>query len=138
MILTGVNLWYFEYNIFPYFHSSQVKNGYNFSNIKKTSLDILLEELKSDIRTPEDTTKIQEKVLNILQSEQIIKTLYSPKINLLIDKDIKNISIPNKLNNKSERKDLFTSIYIKENKIINFENKWFFDFFSFLFEKLND
>lgn len=138
MILTWVNLWYFEYNIFPYFHSSQVKNGYNFSNIKKTSLDILLEELKSDIRTPEDTTKIQEKVLDILQSEQIMKTLYSPKINLLIDKDIKNISIPNKLNNKSERKDLFKSIYIKENKIINFENKWFFDFFSFLFKKLND
>lgn len=138
MILTWVNLWYFEYNIFPYFHSSQVKNGYNFSNIKKTSLDILLEELKSDIKTPEEITKIQEKVLKILQSEQIIKTLYSPKINLLIDQNIKNISIPNKLNNKSERKDLLKSIYIKENKIINFKNKWFFDFFSFLFKKLND
>jgi hypothetical protein len=82
-----------------------------------------LEELKSDIKNPEEINKIQKKVLDILQSEQIIKTLYSPKINLLIDKNIKNISIPKKLMNKSERKDLFKSIYIKENKIINFENK---------------
>jgi len=45
MILTWVNLWFFDFNIFPYFHSSQSKNGYNFSNIKKTSLDLLLEDL---------------------------------------------------------------------------------------------
>ena len=137
MLLTWVNLGYFDYNIFPYFHSSQVKNGYNFSNIKKTSLDILLEELKSDIKTPEYTTKVMSKVLDILEKEQIVKTLYTPKINLLIDKNIKNINIPDKLVNKSARKDIYDSIYIKEEKIINFTDKWFFDFFNFLFKKLN-
>lgn len=138
MLLTWVNLWYFGYNIFPYFHSSQVKNGYNFSNIKKTSLDILLEELKSDIKTPEEISDIQAKILDILQKEQVVKTLYTPKINLLIDKNIKNVKIYDKLINKSERKYIFDSIYIKEEKIINFENKWFFSFFNFLFKKLND
>lgn len=138
MLLTWVNLWYFDYNIFPYFHSSQVKNWYNFSNIKKTSLDILLEDLKSNIKTPEEITNIQSKVLQILQNEQVIKTLYTPKLNLLIDKNIKNVTINDQLINKSSRKEIFDSMYIKEEKIINFENKWFFDFFSFLFQKLND
>ena len=137
MLLTWVNLGYFDQNIFPYFHSSQVKNGYNFSNIKKTSLDILLEELKSDIQTPEYTDKVIKKILDILRKEQVIKTLYTPKINLLIDKNIKNINIPDKLVNKSAREDIYNSIYIKEEKIINFKNKWFFDFFNFLFKKLN-
>ena len=138
MIITWVNLWLFDYNIFPYFHSSQVKNWYNFSNIKKTSLDILLEDLKSDIRTPEETNIIKEKVLDILKKEQIIKTLYTPKINLLIDKNIRNIIMPDVLINNSARKDIFNYLYIKENKIINFENKWIVNFFSFLFKKLND
>ncbi len=135
MLLTWLNLWYFDYNIFPYFHSSQVKNGYNFSNVKKTGLDILLEELKSWIKTPEKITDTREKILEILKNEQVVKTLYTPKINLLIDKNLKNIQVKNKLINKSERKYIFNSIYIKEEKIINFENKWFSSFFRFLFKK---
>lgn len=138
MLLTGLNLWYFKYNIFPYFHSSQVKNGYNFSVIKKTSLDILLEELKSNIKTPEETNQIEDKVLDILKKEQIIKTLYTPKNNLLIDKNIKNVNFKDKLVYKTDRIEILKNIYIKEEKIINFKNKWMFDFFSFLFKKLND
>ncbi len=138
MVLSWVNLWFFDYNIFPYFHSSQVKNWYNFSNIKKTSLDILLEDLKSEIKSPEETNKIKEKVLDILKKEQIIKTLYTPKINLLIDKNIKNVVIPSKLISGSDRKEIFKSIYTKEEKIIKFENKWVIDFFTFLFKKIND
>jgi len=138
MILAWVNLWLFNYNIFPYFHSSQVKNWYNFSNIKKTSLDILLEDLKWWIKTPEETNKIKWKVLDILKKEQIVKTLYTPKINLLIDKNIKNILLPEILVSKSARKDLFNSLYIKEEKIINFNEKWIINFFNFILQKLNN
>jgi hypothetical protein len=137
MLLTWVNLWYFDYNIFPYFHSSQVKNWYNFSNIKKTSLDILLEDLKSETKNNSDVEKIKDKIIEILKKEQIVKTLYTPKINLLIDKNIKNIDLPNKLSNKVERKNIYNTIYIKEEKIIKFENKWFFNFIKFLINKLN-
>ncbi len=137
MVLTWVNLWYFDYNIFPYFHSSQVKSWYNFSNIKKTSLDILLEDLKSGIKSPEEMNKIKEKVLDILKAEQIVKTLYTPEINLLIDKNIKNVVVPGKLANNSARKEIFNTMYIKEEKIINFKNKWIVDFFNFLLKKLN-
>lgn len=137
MLLTWVNLWYFDYNIFPYFHSSQVKNWYNFSNIKKTSLDILLEDLKSETKNSVDVENIKEKVLDILMKEQIVKTLYTPKNNLLIDKNIKNVSIPSKLANKDERREIYNNIYINEEKIIKFENKSFFDFINFLVNKLN-
>jgi hypothetical protein len=44
MILVGINLGYFDYNLFPYLHSSQIKTGFNLGKIKKLSLDILLEE----------------------------------------------------------------------------------------------
>jgi hypothetical protein len=91
--------------------------------MKKTSLDILLEDLKSDIRTEEETKKIQEKILNILKNEQIVKTLYTPKINILLDKNIKNVNIPNKLINKEYRRQIFDDLYIREEKIINFKNK---------------
>lgn len=137
MLLTWVNLWYFNYNIFPYFHSSQVKNWYNFSNIKKTSLDILLEDLKSETKNSDDIKKIEDKVINILKKEQIVKTLYTPKLNLLIDQNIKNINIPSELANKDERKKLYNDIYIKEKKIIKFKNKSFFGFINFLLKKLN-
>lgn len=137
MLLTWVNLWYFNYNIFPYFHSSQVKNWYNFSQIKKTSLDILLEELKSETLWEEELEKIENKILDILKKEQVVKTLYTPKINLLIDKNIKNVNIEDKLSNKSLRKVLFNDIYIKEQKNINFENKWIIDFFNYLIGKIN-
>ena len=110
MILAWINLWYFDYNIFPYFHSSQAKSGYNFSNIKKTSLDILLEDLKSIW----DNKETKEKILEILKNEQIIKTLYTPKLSLLIDKNIKNTIVSEKMIDKSDRKNIFNNIYIKE------------------------
>jgi hypothetical protein len=69
--------------------------------------------------------------------EQIVKTLYTPKNNLLIDKNIKNVSIPSKLANKDERREIYNNIYINEEKIIKFENKSFFDFINFLVNKLN-
>ena len=137
ILLTWVNLWYFNHNIFPYFHSSQVKNWYNFSNVKKTSLDIHLEDLKSSMKSNEETEKIKLKIISILKKEQIVKTLYTPKINFLIDKNIKEISIDKKLINKSDRKSIYDNIYMKEEKIINFENKWILEFFNFILQKLN-
>ncbi|MDD3145512.1 MAG: ABC transporter substrate-binding protein [Candidatus Gracilibacteria bacterium] len=136
MILTGVNLGIFEYNIFPYFHSSQSKTGYNFSNIKKTSLDILLEELKSNTLSNDKIIENETKVLEILKDEQVIKTLYTPKINLLVDKNLKNEVNYTKLPNKSLRSYVMNSSYIKEDRIINFDNKNIGNFFKFIFKKL--
>jgi hypothetical protein len=136
MILSWVNLWYFKFNIFPYFHSSQSKSGYNFSNIKKTSLDLLLEELKSNILNEEKVKELETKVLDILKDEQIIKTLYTPKNNLLVDKNLKIEKAYENLPAKYLRSYVLNYSYTKDEKIINYENKSFISFLKFIFKKL--
>lgn len=136
MILTWLNLWYFSYNLFPYFHSSQVKNWYNFSKIRKTSLDILLEELKWSVLNRTKIEEIETKIIDILQKEQVIKTLYTPKINLLIDKKIKDAYLPENIPNKSLRREIYNNAHIKEKKIMNLDNKSFSWFIKYTIKKL--
>ena len=122
--------------MFPYLHSSQAKTWYNFSNIRKTSLDLLVEELKENIYTEEKTLEIEKKVLDILRNEQVLKTLYTPKINLLVDKNIKIEKAYSSLPYKSERSSILENAYIKEEKILDLTDKSFIGFFKFLLEKL--
>lgn len=136
MILTWINLWYFSYNLFPYFHSSQVKNGYNFSKIRKTSLDILLEELKWWILNKTKIEEIEKKIIDILKKEQIVKTLYTPKINLLVDKKIKDAYLSANIPNKALRSNIYDNSHIKEKKIINLNNKNIINFFNYIISKL--
>jgi hypothetical protein len=80
----------------------------------------------------------EEKILEILQKEQILKTLYTPKINLLIDKNINNIDFPTHIPDNSLRIDILDKAHIKEKRIINFDNKTLINFFKFIIKKLND
>lgn len=132
MILAGVNVWYFDYNLFPYLHSSQIKNGYNFAQFKKLSLDILLEEAKSNSLHEEKIQEIETKILSILKEEQFMKTLYTPVLRNLVDKNIKNYSMKEYLYDDVLRFQGLDSAYIEEKKIIDFWGKWFFGFFGFL------
>jgi len=66
----------------------------------------------------------------------VVKTLYTPKINLLIDKNLKNTLIYDKIPNKQLRSYVLNSSYIKEEKIINFENKSINGFVKFILKKL--
>lgn len=136
MILAWVNLWYFPQNIFPYFHSSQVENGYNFSNIKKTSLDIYLEDLKSDIYSSENKDKIEQKILDILLEEQVVKSLYTPIQHLMVDKSVKNVPFPETIVNKNSRTYLYDRLYTNEKKVMNLENKNFINYIKYLSKKI--
>lgn len=136
MILTGVNLWYFHFNIFPYLHSSQVTAWYNFSNIKRTSLDLLLEELKSNILHEDKIKDLEWKVIDILKEEQVLKTLYTPKINLLVDKNLKIWKVFEQIPSKYLRSYVLNSSYTKDEKVIDIENKSFLGFFWYIFKKL--
>lgn len=136
MVLAWINLWYFDFNIYPYFHSSQAKLGYNFSNIKKLSLDIILEEINSNNINKNTLKEKQDKALKIIKEEQTIKTLYTPVFNLLIDKNIKSIDNKNKnftFSWQIDRVKFISDIYINEKKEIKYRNKWPFDFIKFLF-----
>jgi ABC-type transport system substrate-binding protein len=133
IIVLGINLWYFESNIFPYFHSSQIQNGYNLANYKKLSLDILLEELKSNNLSVTKREELELKMLDIIWKESIIKVLYTPKIRLLVDKNIKNFSLPDFLPDSRHRYYPLLQSYLSEKRIINSDEKWFFDFIKYLF-----
>lgn len=136
MILAWVNLWNFDFNLFDYFHSSQAKSWYNLSNIKRIDLDIALESLSSSIQNEEKVNSLKKEVLDILKQEKIIKTIESPYMHYLVDKNIKNISSSYKLPDTSYRYLWLNSAYMIENKQINWTNKSTFSFFSYILGKL--
>lgn len=132
MLLIWIELWYFNFNIFPYFHSSQVKWWVNFSNKKDLNLDIILEELKSNIFDKEKTQELEKKAISIIKEKQILKTLYSKENVILIDKNIKNFELNKNLKSTLEINQALNSAYVSADKQILFENKWIVDFFYFI------
>lgn len=140
MILVAINLWNFDFDIFSYFHSSKVnhKPKSNFSKIKKSDLDSLLEKLESSYLEKEGIFYIEEKVLWILKNEQVVKILYTPLINNLVDKNIKDYNNVYYIPDKSFRNQLIENIYVINKKILNLENKWFIWFVKFLLKSLNE
>jgi hypothetical protein len=135
IVLAWINLWYFDFNIYPYFHSSQAKSWYNFSNVKKLSLDLILEEINSNKIDKETLQKKQEQALNIIKEEQIVKTLYTPLLNLLVDKNIHNKADFNSIWTwQVDRIGYLSQIYINEKREVNYKDKWLLDFFKFLYK----
>ncbi|MDC0506153.1 ABC transporter substrate-binding protein [Candidatus Gracilibacteria bacterium] len=132
IMLAGINTGYFDFNIFPYFHSSQAQLGYNFANVKKLSIDILLEELKSSLLGKKKITELQARVLESLKQEQVIKTLYTPLSNNLVDKNINNYKPLAHIPNDYVRIDTISQIYVNKKKIIDFNTKSIGGFFRYL------
>jgi DNA polymerase elongation subunit (family B) len=134
MILAWINLGYFDFNIYPYFHSSQAKLWYNFSNIKKLSLDIILEDINSNKIHKEWLDEKKNNALKIIKDEQVIKTLYTPLLNLLIDKNINNKIGKESISSwQIDRVSYLSEIYINEKKEIYYKDKWPLDFIKFLY-----
>lgn len=134
MIITGINLGLFDYNIFPYFHSGQAKVGFNFSKLKNISLDVLLEELRSRQLDPERLTALKTQILDILKKESVVKPLYSPFYPISIDKNLKGIGDTEHLPYVSHLFDVIKNGYIKESRTINSKNKSIFGFIQWVFQ----
>ncbi len=136
VMVLWINLWYFDSNIFPYFHSSQVQNWYNFANFKKLSVDILLEELKSNNLEVSKKEELEEKLLDIIKDDAIVKVFYTPKISLLVDKNIKNFNFPDFIPDSKDRYYPLLNSYLSEKRMINSEEKSIGWFFMYLIRKL--
>ena len=136
MVVIWVNLGYLDFNMFPYLHSSQAESGYNFSNIKNLSLDIILEEMKWNNLSNTKILELEDKIGAILKEEQIMKTLYSPKLKLLVDKNIENYSLASYMPDDIYRLNPLINSYISKKKTIDTENKSSLDFVKFLFTSL--
>jgi len=132
ILLVGIDLWVFNFNIFPYFHSSQSKWGFNFSNVKNLNLDILLEELKTNIYDEEKRLEIQKKVIHLISEKQIFKALYKKQNYLLIDKNIKNFTMSPHFYSDIAISEFLAKSYVSEDKKINFQKKNFYDFLDFI------
>lgn len=136
VILVGLNLWYFNYDLFPYLHSSQSKTGYNLANYEKSSLDESLELLRERSLTQNEEKEQKDNIIKILQEEQILKSIYQPNERLLVDKNIKNFKFWNYLPDYSERVNYLRGVYTLEQKDPDLEKKSFLWFISFLFSQL--
>lgn len=132
MILTGINLGLFDYNIFPFFHSGQAEKGFNFSKIKNVTLDILLERLKSSQMNSESLKHIEEQILDILKKENIVFTLYSPYNSFFIDKSLKQIKTVSVIPYSSSIYDIGSTLYTREKRVVDFAKKSIFDFISWI------
>lgn len=134
IIIAWIDLGYFDFNLFPYFHSSQAKNWNNFSNIKKPELDILLEELKENNLSEKKRDLLKNKVLEILSKEHIVKTIYSPCLYYLTDKNIKNFKKVEHTPDMDLRKKWYLNAYITFKKQARSEERWLISFIKFLYK----
>lgn len=136
MLLAWVNLSYFDFNIYPYFHSSQIESGYNFANFRKLDLDIVLEELKSKLLSEEKIAVLEKKALDIIDENHLSKTIYTPILSNLVDKNIKGYNLSENIPENIYRFEPLQKSYVKEEKRVITENKWVIWYIKYLFETL--
>lgn len=123
LLLTWVNHWMFYYNISPFFHSWQAKQGFNFSKIRSINLDILLEKLKSSELEEDKIKAIEKESLEIFKNEAILKTFYSPYSRFFVDKNIKDILNIDIIPYTYQTYEITKNWYIKEDLVINYTDK---------------
>ena len=136
ILIAWINTGYHNFNLFPYFHSSQAKSGYNFSNLKKLSLDQILEELKSHNLSKEKILELERKLITIIKEESIIKTLYTPLYSNLVDKTIHWYQLEDNIPSEIHRFDPLINSYVLKKRIINKDWKGTLNFFKYLINLL--
>ncbi len=64
-----MNLGYLGTHLSPYFHSGQAQDGFNFSLLRNSALDMLLEELRTRNLSPEELATDIIKINTLLKAE---------------------------------------------------------------------
>lgn len=136
LVITWINLGYFNFNLSKYFYSWQISKWKNLSKIKNSDLDNILEDLKSSLLEKETRRKLQKSILNILSKEAIFKPLYSPYNTNLVIKNIEWYELSTSIPSNIYRFDPISKSYILKSKIINSTDKNTFGFMKFLFNNL--
>jgi hypothetical protein len=62
-------------------------------------------------------------MLEIIKDEAIVKVFYTPKISLLVDKNIKNYKFPSSIPDSKHRYYPLLESYLTEKRMINTDDK---------------
>ncbi len=137
ILLAWISLWYFESNLSKYFYSWQIEKWINFSKIRGSKFDSILEDLKSiDINNTDKIRELENSVIKTLERENVFKPIYSPYYSNLILKNIEWYNLPEILPSDIYRFDPIAKSYILKEKIINNNEKNIFWFIKFIINNL--
>lgn len=131
IVLAGVNLGLFHYNIVPFFHSGQIKNGFNISRIRNATLDSTMEKLieKLYYNAPDRLRAIETEIQKILESESIFFPIGTPEESWYVKNYVLWVRPPSFFPGKEMMFDLIAKSYFKEGYQRSSEPKtvlWFF------------
>lgn len=132
VLIFGQSLGY-NLDAYPYWHSSQADNGFNFSQLKNFAVDTLLEEIRSTHDEEKRQKKLKE-VETVLIEEMPAIFLYSPQRNFTLSTRVKGAEIEN----IRDFKDRFSHIekwYVNEEKKLK-EDVGVLDFFKWLLSEI--
>ncbi len=135
MILAWVNLSYFNSSIYQYFHEKHIDNwpwSTNFSNFRKLDLNIALENLNWKILPLEQIKLEQKKVIKIINENHLSKTIYTPILSNLVDKNIKWYTLERNIPEALYRFNPLIHSYVREEKAVITNNKWFLWYLKYL------
>ncbi len=116
------------------FLSTEAWAWVNFSNIQSKTLDELFTTFRSTTGTG-SVAEIQGKIVSIMQKESFFLPISSPLHTLYIDRNLKWVEQIDTIPNISSLWNILDSVSIKDAYIINSNGKWFFNFFSWIWQK---
>ncbi len=116
IVLAGVNLGLFHYNILPFFHSGQIKNGFNISRLRNATLDATMEKLIAKLyyNSPDKLRGVETEIQKILESESVFFPLGTPEEFWYIKNYVLGVHSPSFFSGKEMMFDILSKSYFKE------------------------
>ncbi len=116
IVLSGINLGLFHYNILPFFHSGQVKEGFNISRIRSTSLDTIMERISEQLYTasPDKLRALETSAQKILEQEHVVFPLASPYEYIKSKDTVLGFTVPEFLPGREIFVDVLSKSYFKK------------------------
>lgn len=115
IIISGVNLWLFHYNVAPFLHSNNQKTGSNLMWLRDNNLDALLSKLTEKLyyNTPDKLRMLQTNILQILEKESVLVTLGSPYEYIAAKPSILELKVPEFIIGRELLSEVLSRSYFK-------------------------
>ncbi len=138
IVLTGINLGLFHYNILPFFHSGQVKWGYNISRTRNSTLDSIMERMTEQLYfgSPDKLRNYENNAEKILEQEAVFYPLVSPYEYIIAKDTVLWLSVPEFIPGRELLVEILSKSYFKQGYKRSEEQKTFPGFFVWLKNEL--